>query len=269
MRYTKRMVLGCALGALLGTGVYAAEMTAGLDIRGGENAFSAFYLNRVEDAASNVLRLRLDVKNGQAIKGYGAVLHFDPARYEFIEARQAADNALDTGNGPPKLFLAVNNVPGQVALGAMKVDGGTGAGEGGLVEVSFRVLDVPAASDFRVAEGVLVDARGGLDAVQRVEVENFDVKPASFDLAQNVPNPFNPTTTISFQMPQAGQVRLAIYNALGQEVQTLVQEFRDAGHHTVAWNGRDALGRQVASGVYFYRLEADGFHQTRRMMMLK
>lgn len=269
MRYVKRMVLGCALGALFGAGVYAAEMTAGLEIRGGENAFSAFSLNRVEDASSDLLRLRLNVKNGQAIKGYGAVLHFDPARYEFIEARQTGDNALDTGNGPPQLFLAVNNVPGQVALGAMKVDSGVGAGDGGLVEVSFRALDAPSASDFRVAEGVLVDAQGGLDAVRRVEVGAFDVKPTSFGLSQNVPNPFNPTTTISFQMPEAGQVRLAIYNALGQEVQTLVQEFRDAGNHAVVWNGRDALGRQVASGVYFYRLEADGFQQARRMMMLK
>jgi len=94
-------------------------------------------------------------------------------------------------------------------------------------------------------------------------------KPGSFSLGQNAPNPFNPTTTISYDLPQATEVRLQIYNVLGQNVKTLVDDFQEAGAHNVIWNGTDNTGTQVASGIYFYRIEAGSFTDTRKMMMLK
>jgi hypothetical protein len=93
--------------------------------------------------------------------------------------------------------------------------------------------------------------------------------PTSFDLGQNFPNPFNPTTTISFSMPEAGDVSLKIYNIRGQLVRTLVNKRTPAGYHEVTWDGRDQSDRAAASGVFFYRLETQDFSKTRKMMLIK
>ena len=93
--------------------------------------------------------------------------------------------------------------------------------------------------------------------------------PTDFVLEQNYPNPFNPTTTIRFSLPVAAEVELAIFNLLGQRVTTLVEGLRAAGRYTVVWDGRDDAGRPVASGVYFYRLQTDGFRETRKMLLVK
>lgn len=93
--------------------------------------------------------------------------------------------------------------------------------------------------------------------------------PTEFALSQNVPNPFNPTTDISFALPKDSRVSLSIYNVLGQHVKTLVDDFMRAGLQTVSWDGTDNSGRTVASGVYFYKLNANDFSSTKKMMMLK
>jgi len=88
--------------------------------------------------------------------------------------------------------------------------------------------------------------------------------PEAFCLRQNYPNPFNPTTAICYQLPAISQVDLSIYNTLGQKVATLVSENQPAGYYTVHW---DASG--LASGVYFYRLEAGEFVQTKKMILVR
>ncbi|MBM2840533.1 MAG: hypothetical protein HW412_1061 [Bacteroidetes bacterium] len=99
--------------------------------------------------------------------------------------------------------------------------------------------------------------------------------PAGFALAQNYPNPFNPTTSIQFSLPTAANVTLKIYNILGQEVATLVNEQRGAGTFEAVWNGRNSAGNQMASGMYFYNLIAtstDGkntFTNVKKMLLLK
>ena len=93
--------------------------------------------------------------------------------------------------------------------------------------------------------------------------------PTEFALQQNYPNPFNPSTTINFDVAASSNVRVRVYNVLGQEVVTLVNGYKETGRHTVQWNGRDALGRQVSSGVYIYRLEADRVSRTKKMLFLK
>ena len=82
-------------------------------------------------------------------------------------------------------------------------------------------------------------------------------------------NPFNPATVIGYQLPEAGRVRLAIYNLLGQEVRVLVDERMEAGSFGATWDGTDALGRRVASGVYLYRIQVGDFSAFRRMLLLK
>jgi len=93
--------------------------------------------------------------------------------------------------------------------------------------------------------------------------------PTSFALAQNYPNPFNPSTEISYSLPVASQVELSVYNVLGQKVNTLVNSEMPAGDHTVTWDGRNSSGGSVSSGVYFYRIQANNYVETKKMMMLK
>ena len=92
---------------------------------------------------------------------------------------------------------------------------------------------------------------------------------ADTTLEQNVPNPFNPETTIRFSLPAGERVALAVYSADGALVRTLVDGIQPAGSHDVTWDGRDASGRAVSSGVYFYRMAAGKFTETRKMVLLK
>jgi hypothetical protein len=93
--------------------------------------------------------------------------------------------------------------------------------------------------------------------------------PGSYKLAQNFPNPFNPSTTIKFDIRKKGHVSLKIYNVAGQLVRTLVNEVMDAGSYDRDWKGINNRGSNVASGVYFYKLESGNFTATKKMVLLR
>ena len=95
------------------------------------------------------------------------------------------------------------------------------------------------------------------------------IEPKEYSLHQNFPNPFNPVTTIKFDLPGSGDVVLKIYNILGQEVKTLVNKRMDSGFHSIIWNGTNDTGIKVASGMYLYRLRAGDYVKTRKMIFLK
>jgi hypothetical protein len=92
---------------------------------------------------------------------------------------------------------------------------------------------------------------------------------SSFSLKQNVPNPFNSATIIEYSLPRESGVEIAIYNILGQKVRTLLEGGQAAGRRRVVWDGRNEKGQEVSSGIYFYRIEAGEFVQTRKMLLLK
>ncbi|MDD3643767.1 MAG: FlgD immunoglobulin-like domain containing protein, partial [Candidatus Krumholzibacteria bacterium] len=98
--------------------------------------------------------------------------------------------------------------------------------------------------------------------------EPGDVPSAVF-LAQNWPNPFNPGTTIAFGLKERGHTSLRIYDAAGRLVARLVEETMPAGRHTMVWDGRDRNEAPAASGVYFSRLVAGEFAQTRKMILIR
>jgi hypothetical protein len=93
--------------------------------------------------------------------------------------------------------------------------------------------------------------------------------PTHFFLAQNAPNPFNPVTTIRFGLPAPRHVRLTVYDLVGRPVIRLLDTDLEAGMHEAEWRGHDDRGRRVASGVYIYRIQTDGFEQTRRLSLIK
>lgn len=90
-----------------------------------------------------------------------------------------------------------------------------------------------------------------------------------YTLRQNTPNPFNPNTAITYSIKEPGNVSLKIYNLLGQEIKTVVNEQKQAGEYQAKWDGKDTLGRQVSSGVYLYVLQANDFSATKKMLFVK
>jgi hypothetical protein len=93
--------------------------------------------------------------------------------------------------------------------------------------------------------------------------------PTTTALMQNFPNPFNPSTTLTFDMAKPGHVTIKIYNVSGRLIRTLLDERRDAGRHHIEWNGIDANGSTVPSGIYFYRMRASGYDATKKMILVR
>lgn len=267
----KRLVL--SIGVVFATlgPASAGELTRGLTIAGGRNATARLTVARANDPAAEpgVLKLHVSLSQTKNLKGYGFSFQYDPAKYTFVDARELEGNLLSAVPGRQSLFLSSSRAPGELEVAALKVDGRGASGDGRLAELVFTTSGTPDPADFLVSESVLVGLDGKLDAPARVEIGDLQPLPERFALDRNAPNPFNPATVIGYRLPEAGRVRLAIYNLLGQEVRVLVDEPMAAGSFTVTWDGTDELGRGVASGVYVYRIQAGGLTASRRMMLLK
>ena len=96
-----------------------------------------------------------------------------------------------------------------------------------------------------------------------------DQIPTAFALHENYPNPFNPTTTLRFDLPEVSDVNVVIYNMLGQKVRTFNMNSISAGSHSIKWNATNNLGDPVGAGVYLYQFQAKDFIKTKKMVLLK
>ncbi|QQS38278.1 MAG: T9SS type A sorting domain-containing protein [Ignavibacteriales bacterium] len=126
------------------------------------------------------------------------------------------------------------------------------------------------ATGFKNVTGLAFTPNG----VTGIDDEPNGILPSEFSLEQNYPNPFNPATTIEFSLPKSADVKIVIYNLLGEVVTELINRQLNAGVHRTVWNSSDREGKQLSSGVYFYELRAnsnDGseFQQIRKMVLLK
>ncbi len=153
--------------------------------------------------------------------------------------------------------------------------GGRTVDLGGLTELSslgYQLEIIGHDNGYQQTVGADISLRlpdGSYRLVARQVGEQSELVPDHYYLAANYPNPFNPSTSIAFGLPSPTRVRLSIYNILGQEVASLVDDLLPAGRHELVWNGHDGQDRPVSSGVYFYRLQTDQFNQTRKMMLIK
>ncbi|KAA3659501.1 MAG: T9SS C-terminal target domain-containing protein [Calditrichaeota bacterium] len=136
------------------------------------------------------------------------------------------------------------------------------------VSVRARFTSFPKGrvwfDDFSVQkfEGVVV-------SVEENPSDNIALRPQDFKLLQNYPNPFNPSTIIEYKVPEAGAVSIEIFNALGQKVKTVVDAFHQQGTYSAHWAGTNTAGAHVTTGIYFYRLKANGAFITRKMILAK
>ncbi|MBT4503537.1 MAG: T9SS type A sorting domain-containing protein, partial [Gemmatimonadetes bacterium] len=113
------------------------------------------------------------------------------------------------------------------------------------------------------------DLNGGSMVVRIGETERVSSVPSAFALYPNHPNPFNPETTIGYDVAEKGSVRLRVYDVAGQVVRELIDSVQPAGSYRVVWDGRDKDGAQVANGVYLYELTAGDYRAIRKMTMMK
>lgn len=130
-------------------------------------------------------------------------------------------------------------------------------------------IEYEGDGEIRLLNAIAVDTRSNEMSVSISTSKRELTLPESYSLSQNIPNPFNPETMISYSLRSASQVKLIVYNVTGQEVATLVDEYKPAGSHTVRWRGLSDSGTQAASGIYLYRLEANDFSETKKMLLLK
>jgi hypothetical protein len=123
---------------------------------------------------------------------------------------------------------------------------------------------VTGTSEITLTDHQLSDVEGRLLSSQAASVQ----RPTSYSLGQNYPNPFNAGTVIPFDMPQAGEWTLTVYNVAGQSIRGYTGH-AEVGRHQIRWDGRDDHGQSVASGVYFYRVQSGDFIATRKMTLMK
>jgi len=116
---------------------------------------------------------------------------------------------------------------------------------------------------------VTLDASSVTKPTTATAVENVGIAPQAFALLQNYPNPFNPSTRIQYSLEKAGMISLKVYNLLGLEVATLVNEHQEAGSYTVPFSASGGGTSTFASGVYFYRLETGSFVSTKKLILIK
>ena len=106
-------------------------------------------------------------------------------------------------------------------------------------------------------------------SIEELSIEEKVKYPEKFGLNHSYPNPFNPVTTITYDLPKKTSVNLSVYNIKGSRIATLINGSEEAGHKKTIWTGTDDFGRSVSAGVYLYRIKAGTFKQTKKMLLLK
>jgi hypothetical protein len=214
-----------------------------------------------------IVTLRIRAEQIEQLKAFGLVLRYDHRAVEWREASPGPGHLLDSKGGQAPLFQVMKQTPGQLVIGNGLTAGEPISGSGLLAELTFRVIG-SANTHFNLTEALVASSGTQVKRVQ--QLRSAVLLPQAFHLSANYPNPFNPSTSIEFALPQAGPVELNVYDVLGQRVRTLVGEAdHAAGFYTAIWDGLDSNRRPVGSGIYFYRLQASNFTRTYKMTLLK
>ena len=188
------------------------------------------------------------------------------------------DGGYWAGDIPLLLHNALRWVTGVRWLRATPERGVVPANRSVQVALKFDALDLSSGNHSALlrithndplAGDIVIPVALSVDSTVTVTGAGALPMPARYALEPNRPNPFNPATSIGYDLPQSVKSRLVVYDVNGVQVRELVDAKQPAGHHTVTWDGRSDAGAPVASGVYFYRLKAGAFMETRKMVLLK
>ncbi len=216
-------------------------------------------------SADGVLEVALRLEgNASEVKGLSTVLSYDATDLEFVSARLSDD--MSSPLAPVFFWHGSDDESVQVDLAVLGTDVTVG-GSGEVAVMTFRALSDEYALEF---ESATVRSGDNEDLVAGFEgIESKPEVPAAFRLVGNLPNPFNPVTKIAYEMPREADVAIRIYDVSGRLVRTLVDQRIEPGRHEAVWNGRNDTGEPVGSGVYFCTMDAEGFHGSHKMTLLK
>ena len=212
------------------------------------------------------ITISVNIANGAKVSGYQATVSFDTTALRYVES----------ANGdylPDGAFFVPGVVSGnKVTLAATSLSGESNGG-GKLATITFEVAAVKA-STLGLSNVLLTDGTGKSSTPQTAGTQITALLPQAIALLPNFPNPFNPETWLPYQLSAPADVTISIYAADGQLVRTLALGHQPAGtYHSRSraayWDGKNALGEPVASGLYFYTLTAGEFTQTRKMLIRK
>jgi len=222
--------------------------TATMDIR----------LKDIYGKSGDRILLPVHMDNGSDIFAMHFTLEYDPQVLKAVGASLTSFNE--------DFQIAYNVLHGRIRVAL--AGGQPMAGSAVVVNLEFDVLETESTDATSLLEiTAIVINEGSICAnVQAAEFRMGVPVPEEYALDQNYPNPFNPETTIKYQLPEAGKVVLKIYNAIGQEIRTLVNEEKEAGYHDIRWDGMDNKGVRVSSGVYIYRLQVGDFVRVKKML---
>jgi hypothetical protein len=214
----------------------------------------ALDLTANRNEATNMMFVNVNAKDVTGINGVAFSLKYDTNLYEF---------AKDSVAGLGTISLANENTAGVIDIASVYVN----EQFGGTITLGFKAKG--RTSDMNVTmTNTEVSLNGTIGSVNDLKVV-LKAIPKVFALSQNFPNPFNPTTTIEYQIPTAGNVSLVIYNLAGQKVRTLVNETKAPSYYKVIWDGRNESGSTVATGTYFYKLVSGNYSKIVKMTLIK
>ena len=198
-----------------------------------------------------------------SVQGYGLQVGYDADKLSFVSVQ--TDQPLGSSAfSTPQVLSDQAGVLTVVAHGDAVSDGELG------LRLVFRPTTEIASTTLEITDNQTYDNALGFNRLALPAPVSLQTRPAVFSLADNYPNPFNPTTTLQYALPQAADVALTVYNVLGQPVRTLVAERQAAGRYAVEWDATNDQGHSLSSGLYFYRLQAGGdFREVKKMLLLK
>ena len=237
-----------------------------------ENAEFSLSLGSERVVAGEMVAVDVSLANVEALVSYGFTLNYDTDKFEFVSVAPANEDLLKSTGGETPMFFHRLITDGQVEVANGLVNGTAVSGGGDIVRFVFRVLyEFEDNARFEIANGLVIDPTSLSNPALVAGVLELQSTPREFALHQNFPNPFNPDTTIKYDLAESADITLQIYNVLGQVVRTLVaSEAQNAGRYQIRWNGMDDRGVPVSSGVYFYQISAEGkFQQVQKLMLLK
>ena len=243
----------------------------------------------------NEVTFTIRILDNEPIRGIELnIYHNSPSLvYAGVSKGEKLENVVDEEGNPRTMTLLGNYLEDHLKVLAYSTSRARTAGdgiEGDLVHVSYELVegaDLPSEVTFYLGlanlPGTSMDPEllnvvcGYPDESNPVVVETNTLSleqnlaiPTQFALHQNYPNPFNPSTQISFDVPEGSEfVRLNIYNVLGKNVSSLINNVVNPGKHKVEWNAKDNEGNPVASGIYFYELSSASFTARKKMLLIR
>ncbi len=227
-----------------------------------------FNFDSVYDSRTEQMEFTVLMNDVEPLGGYGFDVVYDSETFELVEI---VNGTFLEENGGSQLSFDYK-ADGVVTIASVlkELNENTAvSGDGIAATLKFKWLGNGANKSIQIAGIQILDAFGSLSYLASFDVLDLIPVPLVFELKNNYPNPFNPTTTIEYALPHTELVRIDIVNVLGQIVTTLVNGEVQAGFHTVVWNGKNTLGSPVASGIYLYKIKAGTFTSVKRLTLLK